>query len=177
MTFKTFHQYLNETTLSRVWSHAENPLIPIGLMSASRKGMPDAVKHQKTLDLAADVRNEGYGYFFVDGHYTEAGGPVEETSVFIVGAPQDNGRLKGLMRRWLHDYSQESVLFKPEGSNRGVLLTDAGTELDIGVMHPNRVGEMMTKLRGRGDRPFVFESAYESMSFFGRLLAKVRATG
>jgi hypothetical protein len=175
MSLKTFNEYLTETSLSRVWDTFTNPDIVAGIMSASRQERSPRENAAATLELSWKVRAAGYGFVYVDGHWVEMGPtglakPVDETSIVIRGGAKDNGRLKGYLRKWMAEYDQEGVIFKPEGETYVILMTENGTETRIGRFHPDRAADMMTKLRGNGERSFVFESAYESMGFMGRLL-------
>jgi hypothetical protein len=175
MSIKTFNEYLTETTLSRVWSTFNEPAIAAGIISASRQERSAAENAARTMDLASKVRSAGYGYVFVDGQWVEMSPtglavPVKETSLVIRGGPKDNGKLKGNLRKWMGEYDQEGVIFKPEGESYVIVMTNNGTETRIGSFHPDDAASMMTKLRGRGNRSFVFESAYTSMGYVGRLL-------
>ncbi len=175
MSIKSFNQYLTETPLSRVWSTFTTPDIVAGIISASRGEKSAKENAARTMELASKVRSAGYGYVFVDGQWTEMGPnglehPVKETSLVINGGSKDNGRLKGFLRKWMGEYDQEGIIFKPEDATYVIVMTSNGTETRVGSFHPDVAASMMTKLRGRGDRSFVFESAYTAMGFAGRLL-------
>lgn len=170
MSIKGFHQYLAEMSLTRVWQHFTDPSTPSGILSASKGDKRPDENARRTLELAGKIRSAGYGYVYVDGRYIEPGhGPVEETSIAVFGPPGDSGKLKGNMRQWRADYEQDSVLFKPEGTSHAYLLYADKKEEDIGTFHPNRVAQFMTALR-HTPGTFVFEAAYVTKNFFGRLL-------
>jgi hypothetical protein len=57
-----------------------------------------------------------------------------------------------------------------------IALTNNGTETRAGHFHPEQATSLMTKLRARGDRSFVFENAYTAMGWIGRLLTDRRDT-
>lgn len=183
MSIKSFTEYLTETSLSRIWSYFSDTTVPAGIISASRSEYRQTTTNEaRTMALARDVRAAGFGYVFADGHWIEkdvhgAEVHVEETSLIISGSPNDNGKMKGCLRTWRDAYQQESVLFKPEGTTHVFALNHDGTETDIGVFHADRVADMMTKLRGRGGRTFVFESAFNAMTWIERVVhaAKTRA--
>ncbi len=179
MSIKTFNEYLTETSLSRVWSTFNDPEIVAGIISASRKHLKPAENAARTMDLARAVYAAGYGYVYVDGAWVEttAAGDkvaVQETSLVIRGSAKDNGRLKGYLRKWMGEYDQEGVIFKPEGETYVIVMTEYGPETRIGRFHPDKVAEMMTKLRGRGNRSFVFEGAYTPMNWISRFLVELR---
>ncbi len=178
MSIKTFNEYLTETSLSRVWSIFNTPENVAGIISASRKNLKPAVNAARTMDLARAVYAAGYGYVFADGKWVETENgertPVQETSIIINGGAKDNGRLKGYLRKWMSEYDQEGVIFKPEGETYVIVMTEYGPETRIGRFHPDKVADMMTKLHGRGERSFVFESAWYSKNWFGRLVVDVQ---
>jgi hypothetical protein len=170
MSIARFHEYLTETSLSRVWMHFTEPSEESAVMSASKHEFSAQVNASRTLELASKIRAAGFGYIYVDGRYNG----TEETSIAIFGGK--NGKLKGYLRQWQKDYDQESILYKPDGTDHAFLLFNEREVVDVGVFHPNRAGEFMTALRGRPGT-FVFEQAYGSMGFFGRLLARATRVG
>lgn len=162
-TIKRFVQYLTEMSLSRVWQTFGTSEYPAGIMSAWKSSLPEKENAARTKALANKMRAAGYGYIYVDGMYKGQA----ETSLAVRGTAHDNGKLKGLLRKWRADYDQESVLFKPEGSDHAVLVFSDHEE-DLGTFHPNHAADFMTALRGRPGS-FVFEAAYEPMNFFAKL--------
>lgn len=153
---KRFSEYLVETTISRIYQHATNPAIAVGIISASRKDTA-ATNVQRTTQLANMVRSAGYGYVFVDGRYVEDGGPVQETSIFVIG-DGDSTKLQRHLETWRNQFEQESVLFRPAGEKKAYLLFRDGGKMSLGDFHPDRAGEFMTHLRGRSAHSFVFEA-------------------
>jgi hypothetical protein len=128
---------------------------------------------RRNQDLASKIRAAGYGYFFVGGSYVMADGQkIVEDSIFIPGKDNDNGNLKGLLKKWCRDYGQESALYKPEKTTEGFLLYPNGDMTSIGSFHPNIVSDFMTRLNGRPGS-FVFESAAVQMNWF-EAFAKTR---
>jgi hypothetical protein len=179
MNIKSFSSYLTETTLSRQWETFATDDRVSAIISASRHERTPRENVAATRALAAQVRRLGYGFVYASGHYIEAGAvqsvPVEETVLIISGpSGSDRGRLKGYLRQWCREIPQEAAVYKPEGSTHVYLVSADDADRDLGVFHPQRVSDFMTKLRGRGARTFVFESAYYQMTFFEALAAKVR---
>lgn len=182
---KTFNEYLSEylteSPLSRVWAHFTNTTYPAGILSAFRGNQPLQSNQQRTWQLATKVRQAGLGYTFVDGTWNERDAhgnavPVKETSLVVIGNPDDNGRLKGLLRSWMREFDQDAVVYKPEDSDTVVLLSRDGSESEtpLGTFHANKAADIMTKLRGRTGGAFVFEGAYQPMTWIQRVLHKVR---
>jgi hypothetical protein len=175
MSIKSFNEYLTELSMGRVWSYFQDLTRTAGIISASRQGRTAKENADATMRLAGEVRSAGFGYVFADGHWIETKDdgsqvPVKETSLIIRGNQNDNGQLKGYLRKWLHAYDQEGAIYKPEGVTYVIVMTAYGPETRVGYFHPDRAGEMMTKLRGHGGRTFVFESAYTPMTWMQRVL-------
>ena len=102
---KTFKTHLKETTLSRVFRHFQNKKIPVGIITAFRNEFTHNQNEQRNKVLAGNITNAGYGYVYVDGHWKEKsnGGKVDvkEDSILIIGRENDNGKLKGLLKKWI----------------------------------------------------------------------------
>jgi len=172
---------IKETTLSRVWRHFTNAKIPVGMISAYTKVPAEADSGEvKRLDkenlsrnkrLASEVSAAGYGYVFVDGKYRYKDGVMgDEQTLLIVGGEKDNGRLQGLLQDWADKYDQESVLFKAEGTTKASLLYASGKLEPLGSISPDKVADIYTKLKGRGDRTFTFEKAVYPFSWMENML-------
>lgn len=178
-----FRQFLQEVSLARVWQHVVNKDVAIGIITAFRGiySIEDNVARNRK--LAAQIRENGYGYVFVEGKYIEeAGTPneraVKEDSIFIIGSSKDSGRLKHLLIKWMETCEQESALYKPENSEEAVLLKANGLMQSVGEFHPNKIGSYMTKLKNRPGT-FVFEMALEQknwMSHWAESLDRSRAS-
>jgi hypothetical protein len=156
-----FKDYLTETTLSRVWIHANNKEIPVAIITAFRGSNTEKKNIQLNRSLAADIKNAGYGYFFLEGYWIENVGTedekgVSESSIFIVGNKDDNGKLVGLIKRWIIEYKQEAALIKREDTDVFEIIFGSGKSDSIGKLKPNTLGDIYSKIR-RGNRSFVFE--------------------
>ncbi len=158
-------RYLEETSLSRVWRHANDPQTSFGILTAFRRADVGKEKEQAQINLennrklADDLRQAGFGYFFLRGNYVMQGGEkVQEVSLCVVGRRGQGQELRQLVEHLRQKYQQESVLFKPEGSDEAFLLYADRTE-SIGRFHPGRVSDFMSELvfgAGKGGT-FVFE--------------------
>lgn len=164
-------QDIKETTLSRVLHHIRDTLVPILIISAFRGEYSYEENIHRNKNLALDVKRKGYGYFFVDGYWTENKGfpderKVKEESIFIVG--DNHKQLKQEASYWINKYKQEAALLSNEVGNVITLYGD-GSEEDAGEFSLKILGDMFTKLRGRGEREFTFES----LTHIGSLAAPV----
>lgn len=165
MAFENFVRLLEETTLSRVFRHLQNEKIPVLIMSAYRAGQTEKQNKADTLRLTQQIRANKYGFFYLDGYWTykEQGDEFtdHEVSVFVVGNEGDNGKLLGLARKWVKEFDQEAVLFKPEGTTTAELIYQNGKVEKLGKLSMKDVAKNFSQLRGRGNRKFVFESIGE----------------
>lgn len=174
---KRFTEFLNETTLSRVTSHFKSAR-PVAILTAFRGSntYEDNVKLNK--QLASSIKSAGYGYVYVDGHWVEKDGnnidDTSEDSILIIGNEVDDGKLKGLVTKWMKKYDQDGVLFKAEGEGQEmtILYSDGRVET-IGKFSPNKIAQAYTKLRGRGKRSFVFEGYRETPNWIGQMSRNV----
>jgi hypothetical protein len=167
-----FKKYLNEVSLAKVWSHATDVQTPIAIITTFRNEYPLEQNITRNKELASQIKQAGYGYFFVDGSFIENKGTpnekrVKEDSVFIVGSKKSNN-LKSLLKNWMLQYEQDAVLYKPIGTNKALSLNKDGSESVLGEFHPNRIGSYMTKLKNRPGT-FVFEAAFVAKNWLGRL--------
>ena len=57
-----FQEYLNESSLSRIWSFIENSDKSFGVISASRKMNSEEQNEDNYINLIKDIRGIGLGY-------------------------------------------------------------------------------------------------------------------
>ena len=174
---KPFKEYLNESSLSRLWKHNEEH--DSGALTAFRKG-PECggdekytkkENTQRNKSLLAKLKTKGYGVTKLHGSYPEGGKTTKEISYFVVDL-EDTGKLEKDLRKLGQEFEQDSILFIPKGAIKG----DAKAEL-IGtnrcdnnwlgfgkkeVFNKGRMGYdspiYTSKVNGR---PFIFESVGE----------------
>ena len=121
---KPFKEYLNESSLSRLWRHNEEH--DAGALTAFRKGSdcgegePYTKKEnkQRNKSLLAKLKTKGYGVTKLLGTYPEGGKSVKETSYFVVDL-DDTGNLEKDLRKLGKEFEQDSVLFIPKGAIKG----------------------------------------------------------
>ena len=176
---KTYREYISEASLGRIVQHSRNKKIPFGIMTAFRGENPEKTNIQLNKKLASLVRAEGYGFFFVDGTFIENEGTpqekrVKEDSIFIVGPEGDAGRLKKAMIKWMRDFKQEAVVYRPEEQDGSAfLLFPNGKEEKLGKLRVNKMADVMTKLRKRPGS-FVFEGIRLPRNWISALVEKKR---
>ncbi len=169
---KGFREFITETTLSRVFKHFESDL-PVTIITAFRGDYNYEENVKRNKQLASKIRKAGYGYVFVDGHWVEKNGnnsdDTSEDSILVIGNEDDNGKLKGLVKKWIKEYDQDAAVFKDENTKNVSLMYQNGSLEDLGTFKPNKIAQAYTKLRGRAGATFVFESASYTKNWIGKL--------
>jgi hypothetical protein len=161
---------LNETSLSRVYSHFKNDAIPVVIVTAFRDEKSQSQNVSDNKKIASEARAAGYGYVFLDGAWQdpETNEELKEDSILVIGNENDNGKLKGLTNKWIKKYNQDAALWKEENQSDIALLFKGGKIQKLGKFSPKTASHGYTKLRGRGGRVFTFENAYVAKNWLGR---------
>ena len=164
---------LSESSLSRVFKHFNDPDTTIVIFTAFRDGVPRKVSVQKNQKFATKLRNEGFGYFFVDGYFPENEGTedevqVSEDSIFAIADRNNSRKLIDLCHKLAKEENQDSIIVKE--LDKGIYFLDSS-----GKKHPifnknkitfKEVGKFYTKLRGKGEgNLFVFEGTHTRPGF------------
>jgi hypothetical protein len=166
---------IDESSLSRVWQHAENPDTDFAILTAFRGEYPYEENVNRNRSLAADIRARGYGFFYLDGYWVENEGTdqerrVKEDSLFVI-----NRRSQGFaatIHRLGNRYDQEAVVVKDSASTR--LIFKDGTEQPIGRLRPGAMGTLYSQLRHRKGATFVFENERDDLGWISRLAGITR---
>ncbi len=185
MKESVINKTLTETALSRVYKHFTDSNYPVVILSAFRGGKKYEVNHKNNEYLAAKIQNLGYGYIFVDGYWVEKNDKgeaqhVKEESILVIGDRTSNKgnpisveQFQKEMLELASEYDQEAILFKNIDGTVGALKPD-GTFDNYGTFHPNKLGFAYTKLKGNGERTFMFESEREQKGWMERMLDKAK---
>jgi len=113
---------INESSLSRIWQHVENPTSTFGVLSASRKDLPNTENTKNHLELKKKIKGLGLGFIELRGGYKEETGFNEEMSLFV---PKIN---KKELVSLGAEYNQYSVLYKDKN-----IFVEIGTNKNSGV--------------------------------------------
>jgi len=175
---KNLREYLTESSLSRLWRQMQEH--DAGTITAYRSKEYDdqgnvakeytrAENKARNNVLGAKLRMK-YGVTRVKGAYIENYGTpkaeeVGESTFFVVDI-SDRGTLEKDLRKLGQEFNQDSVMFIPKGTNRGILWGTKRDEFSNRFATPKfgkkdvlpkavwgLGGEFMTKVRGR---PFLF---------------------
>jgi hypothetical protein len=164
---------INESSLSRVWQHFfSNKNRSVGILTAFRGEYPYEENVKRNKSLAADIRNAGYGFFYVDGYWIENQGteherPVKEDSIFVVGPASDTS-FKSKIHSLGNKYDQEAVIVKDtDGTN---IVFKNGDRENLGTIAPGELGAIYTKLRNnKKANTFIFKEERDDIGFIARL--------
>lgn len=167
-----------ESSLSRVWQLTKSDR-PFALITAFRGEHTRKENLSRNRELAANLRQLGYGYFFVDGYWVEnAGTPqeahVSEDSIFVIGDIGTDRQFAKNLVSLAARYNQDGVLIKTQD---GVHIYDkaGGQGESIGQLTPGKVAQAYTRLRHqRKDQTFVFEGTWLDTGFISNLKFKGR---
>jgi hypothetical protein len=148
------------------------------MITAFRGGKEDIVINRKrNIQLENDIRQSGFGFIKVKGYSIENIGTsdaikVEEESFLVISSPDDDGKLKGFLRKAGQKYNQDSVLYKEPGKLAILIGTNTNPKADPGLnkeiiagkWKPNTIGQFYTRMKGH--RTFTFESVVEPDGVF-----------
>lgn len=160
-----FREYsLHESSLGRIYQHSQNSTI--GTLTAFRGENTLATNRNRNKGLENAIRSSGFGFVKVTGHYVESPGTPEqrkvvEESFLVISAADDNGKLKGFLKKYGREYEQDSVLYKVPGKKAVLIGTKSGVwpglgvEFEIGDFKPNKIADIYSKMKG--GRTYVFE--------------------
>jgi hypothetical protein len=150
------------------------------------------------------IRSDGFSFIKMNGHYIEGHGTPnaqdnDEVALFVIGKDgDDNGKLKGALKKYGSSFDQESVLYKAFDKDDAVLIGTVdknedgesvwpglGNESSVGKFNPMRVGEFYTTMKqsknaskGKTEpsipRTFTFEGFEFPSSYFQRFSEYIR---
>ena len=170
---KEFKEYLQESSLSRLWRH--NGEHDCGAMTAFRTAADcgegekytKADNKKRNKSLLAKIKSKGYGATTLKGKYPEGGKEAKEISYFIVDL-EDGGNLEKDMKKFGEEFEQDSILYVPKGA-----IQNKSKAHLIGTNHckNNWLGYHRTEVFNKGKmgydspiytsyvngRPFIFE--------------------
>jgi len=163
---------LQESSLSRVWKHFKDEDTTVVIFTAFRDGEPYKKSVQKNRKFAAELKNSGFGYFFVDGYFPENEGTedevqVKEDSIFAIADANDSQKLIELCHKLANAENQDSIIVKE--LDKGIYFLNQQKEkyfLEKGKATFKEVGKYYTKLRNKKvSNLFVFEGTHTRPGF------------
>jgi len=163
---------LTETSLSRVWQHVQSNM-PFALLTTFRDEYDHDTNIRNNKLLANAIRQQGYGFFYVDGYWIENQGTpeeihVSEDSIFVVGKENDDDNFLTFIISQIKQWNQEAGLIKV---NNVIGLYDKSGQsiMTFTKFLPGQLGDIYTKIRNnKRANTFVFENERDSTGFFGQ---------
>ena len=146
-------RFLCELGLARVWKHfSPDAPHPAGIISAYH---PEEGNHAKDIEdtakLRGDIESKGYGYYHLQGHWTDptAGKTYDEVPFAVLGKPEDRdgSQLKADLKAWQGKYTQNSVIHHAPGEEHTTALFADGREKKMRTFHPDKIGTDYSSLR------------------------------
>lgn len=173
---------LNESSFSRVWQHFNDKDTTVVIFTAFRNDVKyeDNIKNNKS--FAAELKNNKFGYFYVEGYFPENEGTdneveVKEESIFAISSANKGQDLISLAHKLANSANQDSIIVKDAKTNEIYFLDKNGEKYFLeGKIKPGALGKYYTKLRNKKTtNTFVFENEKDGKSFFKSYLEYIKA--
>ena len=166
MAIRSLRSFLNEASLSRIWSKVQDH--EAGAITGYRGSNSKSTNKQNNKRILSVLKKKGYSVISVKGSYIENKGSADEREVgepsFFVIDIQDSGKLERDLRALGSLYDQDSVLVVPKGGKGAYLVgtsrrdnawPDYGKKEVVGnARFGKAAGEFLSRVRGR---KFAFE--------------------
>ena len=160
---KTFKEFLDESSLSRVVSKSKKG--GTAILSGSRGDKSKAENKARAKQLDRDIKGKGYGGATkATGRYSERDDKtgketkVKERSHIVSSGKKGKRKFKKDMKALAKKYDQDSVLIQKKKGTAGLKATRKGglgkgpknkTTANVGKMRPGRTGESDTKIKNK----------------------------
>lgn len=154
---------INEASLSRVWQHFKNKDTTIVIFTAFRDENTYDENIKRNKQFASKLKQNKFGYFYVEGHFPENEGTsdevdVKEDSIFAIAGKGEGKKLIDLAHKLANSANQDSIIVKDSDSDQIYFLTQSGKkEVLDGELKPGSIGKYYTKLRNKKET-FIFEN-------------------
>lgn len=168
---KSLNEFINESSLSRVWKHF-NSNKTVVILTAFRGDNDMSKNISDNKSIASEFKKDKFGYFFVDGFWIENKGEsdekkVSEDSIFAIADKENSEKLIKLAHSLANKYKQDAIFVKTKDETY-LLFKNGSKEKLSGGFQPNKIGDFYTKLRNnKKSNTFIFEGARENYGFFG----------
>ena len=167
---------LNESSLTRVWQHAQDKDKTLVIFTSFRDefSRQDNIKYNKI--FASKIKAAGFGYFYVNGFFPENEGTSEETnvkedSIFAIANNADEGKkLIALCHKLANSRNQDSIIVKePVDGKSQVYFLDKNKKKIVlsGGLKAGKLGKYYTQLRNKkASNTFIFEGEIDGKGYF-----------
>lgn len=175
---QTFIQYLNESSLSRLWRKYKE--FDSGTITAFRGSKDIKTNLKNNLELKTELIRRGYSVTAIDGVYIENYGKPNAQEVreksFIVFDVNGNGKLRKDLEELGNKYDQDSITYSCAATGEYYLIgtnktgyPGMGVEVKLGKPMFGKSGEFHSKIK---NRPFVFEGISQGIDDWDAQLTK-----
>jgi hypothetical protein len=147
-----FQEYVNESSLSRIWQFVEDDKKQFAVISAYRDNTKNQNK-ERHISLKKYVRELGYGFIEMKGGYREEEGFVNERSLFVPDIDKKFAIKIGT------EYDQYSILYK-----------DRNEFIEIGTNINSGIGRVLTNFIKSNDMNNINLTKDAIKDFFSSLL-------
>ena len=170
---KTFKEHaLLEVKLSRVFKHIKDDDTTVVIFTAFRgdKSIEQNKSNNKT--IAGKLRNNGFGFFYVDGYWIENEGKadelhVKEDSIFVTTVDKSEELIQ-LAHKLANNFKQDAIFVKD--TTGAYILYKSGKKEYLKSFTANKIASVYTKLKtNKVANSFVFESERDDIGFINRL--------
>ena len=155
---KTFKEFIQESSLSRIKSKSDKG--GMAILSGSRGDKSKKENQARAKQLDKDIRGKGLpGATKVTGSYVEKDKSGKETKVkershVVTSGKMGKRKFKKAVKALGKKYGQDSVIAQTKGKGGATLArTRKGglpkRNIPIGKMRPGRTGEMDTRIKGK----------------------------
>lgn len=176
-------QLIEKNTLSRLYQHFTGQGV-VAIITAFRAEYTYEENTERNRELAATVRNAGFGFVYVDGGWIENKGTereqeVSEVALMIHGDQHSGKKLFDLCVSLAKKYNQDGFIFKGPSDAKTALYDGNGELVDtFKGMTLDKLSEYFTRLRGgsHAGRSFTFESLniIKDSGMIGRMIKQRR---
>lgn len=169
-------ELLTEVKLARVYQYFTGD-IPVGLVTAFRAENGIKLNTQLNKQLASFLRNQGFGFSWVDGAWIENQGTdnevqASEVSILVSAEKGESEKLFRALVDAAKKYNQDAFVFK-SGEDKEIAVYDKNGNPVTSFSRANldQIGEIYTKLRqgSHRNRSFVFGGERDPVGFMGKL--------
>ena len=164
---------INEASLSRVWKHFNDKDTTIILLTGFRGDLEYKKNTERNKAIAGNLKNAGFGYFYVDGFWIENQGTedeikVSEDSIFALTTDLNkSNELVELGHKLGNNYNQDAIFVKTPKETY-LYFKDGSKEKSSGGLKPGKLGDFYTQLRtNKKSNTFVFEKERDGLGYYG----------
>jgi len=162
---------LDEAHLETVFRNFADPSRSVALLTAFCAEYDHGENKSRNRALAAHIRNLGYGFIFVDGHWIDGIGSqahlAGEEAIVAFATAGDKKFTRDILEL-ARNFGQRGVLIK-DADGIQVIFSD-GTEEEFSAINQDELSRIYKKIRGdQRSKTFWFDAERRDIGFIARL--------